>query len=70
MGAVAFDDTGDGVLAQADFAANQAITASPRDERHHPCGEAVGFWPVPWLAAEALASGLRGGDAGTDALLA
>jgi hypothetical protein len=29
---VAFDDIGNGVLAQANLAANQAITASVRDE--------------------------------------
>ena len=64
-----FDDIGYGILAQADFAADQAITASLCDKRYHLRGEPVRFRPVAWLTAETLAAGLRFGDAGADALL-
>jgi hypothetical protein len=40
---VTFDDIGYGILAQADFAADQAITASLCDKRYHLRGEPVRF---------------------------
>ena len=66
---MSFDDLGNGILAQAHRAPDQAVAASDHDERHHLGGEAVGFRPLSWLALEALATRLCGGDAGADTLL-
>jgi hypothetical protein len=58
-----FDDIGYGILAQADFAADQATSAITFEESRSR------FRPVAWLTAQTLAAGLRCGDAGADALL-
>jgi len=66
---VLFDDIGDGILAQAHLAPDQAIAASLCDKRRCHRRERMGFWPLSRLAAKALAARLRPGGARADAFL-
>ncbi len=66
---VALNNVGNRVLAQAHLAPDQAISAALGDEDQHLGGEPVGLRPLSGLAAQQLAAGLGGGDAGADAFL-
>jgi hypothetical protein len=52
LGAVAFDNICDGILAQSNLAPDQAIAASLCDKCHDFRRQSVGFWPLPRLAAQ------------------
>jgi hypothetical protein len=62
-------DVDDGVLAQPEFTADQAIAPALGDEGENLRCEAVRLRPLPGLAAETLAARLRSRDAGADAFL-
>ena len=66
---MAFDDIGHGILAQPHLAPDQAVAAFLCDKSQDFRRQAVGFWPLPRLAAQLLAARLCRGDTGADALL-
>src|ERR671929_1243107 len=64
----ATDDVGDGVLAQAQLAPDQAVAAPLGHEGEHPGRQAVGLGPLAGPPTEPLAPRLGGGEAGADPL--
>src|SRR4051794_37629783 len=61
--AVPFDNVGDGVLAQPEFATNQAVAAPLGDQGEDLRRETIRFRPLSGLAAKTFATGLRRGNA-------